>query len=139
MIHTIKAIWEKNNIFNTEIDGHKITIDLAKDAGGDDVGPRPKKLMLVAAAGCSGLDIVEVVRKMRIDIQSFDIDIEAELSEEYPIQYTSMKVVYQFTGENLPVKKLERACKLSFDNYCGVLAVYKKAIPVSYEVRVNPS
>jgi len=47
-----------------------------------------------------------------------------------------LKVIYEFEGENLPIEKLERACKISFDQYCGVLAMYKKAVPVTYEVRV---
>jgi len=135
--HSIKTVWRENNIFDTEIDGHTITIDLPKEAGGDDAGPRPKKLLLISAAGCSGLDVVEIVRKMRIDIKSFHIRIDAELTEEHPKQYTSLKVIYEFEGDNLPKEKLERACKMSFDNYCGVMAMYRKAVPVTYEVIIK--
>ncbi|SDZ82519.1 putative redox protein [Porphyromonadaceae bacterium NLAE-zl-C104] len=138
-MHSIQTVWRKNNIFDTEIDGHKITIDLAKEAGGNDAGPRPKRFLLIAAAGCTGLDVVEIVRKMRIDLKGFDIRIDAEMSEEHPKQYTSLKVIYEFEGDNLPKEKLERACKLSFDNYCGVLAMYKKAVPVTYEVVIKNS
>ena len=137
MKHSIKTVWKDNNIFETDVDGHNIVIDLAKDAGGDDAGPRPKKFVLVAAAGCSGLDVVEIVKKMRIDIKGFNIQIESDVTDEYPKQYTNLKVVYEFEGENLPKEKLERACQLSFDNYCGVLAMYKKAVPVTYEVRIK--
>jgi putative redox protein len=135
--HSIKTSWRENNIFDTDLDGHKVTIDLDEDQGGNNAGPRPKKLMLVAATGCSGLDVVEMVRKMRIDLKGFDIRIDAEMSDEHPKVYTSMKVVYEFTGDNLPVEKLERACKLSFDKYCGVLALYKSAVPVTYEVVIH--
>lgn len=137
MTHSIKTVWKDNNIFETDVDGHNIVIDLAEEAGGNDAGPRPKKLALVAAAGRSGLDVVEIAKKMRIDIKGFDVRIDAELTKDYPITYTSMKVIYEFEGENLPKEKLERACKLSFENYCGVLAMYKKAVPVSYEVRIK--
>ena len=137
MKHSIKTVWKDNNIFETDVDGHNTVIDLAKDAGGDDAGPRPKKFVLVAAAGCSGLDVVEIVKKMRIDIKGFNIQIESDVTDEYPKQYTNLKVVYEFEGENLPKEKLERACQLSFDNYCGVLAMYKKAVPVTYEVRIK--
>ena len=135
--HSIQTIWRENNIFDTEIDGHTISIDLGKEQGGDDAGPRPKKLLLISAAGGSGLDIVEIARKMRIELKKFEIRIDAEMTEEHPKQYTSLKVVYAFEGENLPKEKLERACNLSFENYCGVLAMYKKAVPVSYEVVVK--
>lgn len=137
--HSIKTIWKEKNTFETDVEGHNVVIDLSKDAGGDDAGPRPKKLLLVAAAGCSGLDVVEIVKKMRIEIKAFDIRIDAEVSDEHPKQYTSMHVIYEFEGENLPQEKIERACKLSFDNYCGVLATFKKAVPVTYEVVIKNS
>lgn len=132
--HTIQTSWRENNIFDTEIDGHTITIDNPAEADGNGAGPGPKKLLLVAAAGCTGLDIVEMARKMRINLKKFDIRFKAEVAEEHPKQYTSLHVIYEFEGENLPKNKLERACKLSFDTYCGVLAMYKKAVPVTYEV-----
>lgn len=135
-LHSIKTVWKENNIFETDVDGHNIVIDLAKEEGGNDAGPRPKKLLLVAAAGCTGLDVIEIVQKKRLKVTNFDIRIEAEVSDEHPKQYTSIKVIYEFEGENLPIEKLERACKISFDQYCGVLAMYKKAVPVTYEVRV---
>lgn len=135
--HSITTVWRENNIFDTEIDGHTITIDLPKEAGGNDAGARPKKLLLISAAGCSGLDVVEIVRKMRIDIKNFNIRIDAELTEEHPKQYTSLKVVYEFEGDHLPKEKLERACKMSFDTYCGVLAMFKKAVPITYGVVVK--
>jgi putative redox protein len=137
-IHTIKTIWRKDNIFDTDVDGHTITIDLSKEAGGEDAGPRPKKLLLVAAAGCSGLDVVPLLKKMRVELKGFDIQIEAQMSEEHPKQYTSMKVIYEFEGDNLPMEKLEKAVTLSYEKYCGVMAMYKKAIPISWEIRIKP-
>lgn len=135
--HSIQTIWRENNIFDTEIDNHTITIDLSEEAGGNDAGPRPKKLLLVAAAGCTGLDVIEIIRKMRISLKGFDIRIDAEMSDVHPKQYTSLKLVYQFEGEDLPKEKLERACQLSFDTYCGVLAMYKNAVTVTYEVVIK--
>ena len=135
--HSIKTVWKENNTFSTDIDGHDVVIDLGEDQGGQNKGPRPKKLLLASAAGCTGLDVVEMLRKMRIDLKGFDISVDAEMSDEHPKQYKSIKLLYEFTGEELPEKKIERAVKLSFENYCGVLAMYKSAVPVSYEVKIN--
>ena len=135
--HSIKTVWKENNVFSTDIDGHDITIDLGEDQGGQNQGPRPKKLLLVSAAGCTGLDVVEMLRKMRVELKGFDISIDAELSDDHPKQYKEIKLVYEFRGEDLPEKKIERAVKLSFENYCGVLAMYKSAVPVSYEIKIN--
>lgn len=136
-IHSIKTIWKENNVFSTDIDGHDITIDLGEDQGGQNIGPRPKKLLLASAAGCTGLDVVEMLRKMRVEFKSFDIKIDAELSDEHPKQYKSLNLVYEFEGEDLPEKKIERAVKLSFENYCGVLAMYKSAVPVTYDLIIK--
>jgi len=92
---------------------------------------------LVAAAGCSGLDVVSLLKKMRVELKGFDIQIEAQMSEEHPKQYTSMKVIYEFEGDNLPMEKLEKAVTLSYETYCGVMAMYKKAIPISWEIRIK--
>ncbi|MEN6588803.1 MAG: OsmC family protein [Proteiniphilum sp.] len=135
--HTIQTNWRENNIFDTEIDGHTITIDNPTEAGSESAGPGPKKLLLVAAAGCTGLDIVTMARKMRIDLKKFDMRINAEVAEEHPKQYTSLHVIYEFEGDELPKEKLEKACKMSFDTYCGVLAMDKKAVPVTNEVVVR--
>ena len=135
--HSIKTVWREDNIFDTDIDGHTVTLDMPGDDTHVTEGPGPKKLQLVAASTCSGLDIVAMAKKMRIDLKSFDVRIDAEVAEEHPKQYTSMKVIYEFEGDELPKDKLERACQLSFDKYCGVLALYKKAIPVSYEIVVK--
>ena len=135
--HSIKTVWKENNTFSTDNDGHNVVIDLGEDQGGQNNGPRPKKFMLLAAAGCTGLDVVEMIRKMRIELSHFDIKIDAEVSDEHPKKYESMKLIYEFKGDDLPEKKIERAVKLSFENYCGVLAVYKSCLPVSYEVRIN--
>jgi len=70
-------------------------------------------------------------------IKGFNIQIEAEMSEEHPKQYTSMNVIYEFEGDNLPREKLKKAVSLSFENYCGVMAMYKKAFPITYEIRIK--
>ncbi len=133
-IHSTKTVWRENNIFDTDIDGHTVTIDIPSAENKMGVAPTPKKLLLVSAAGCTGLDVIEMIRKMKIELNGFDISIDAEMTEDHPKQYTSLKLIYKFEGVNLPKEKIERACQLSFDKYCGVLAMYKKAIPVTYEV-----
>lgn len=135
--HSIKTVWEKNRAFTTDLDGHKVTIDLSEEQGGHNKGPRPKKMMLVAATGCTGLDVVETLKRMRVEIDDFNIHIDAELADTHPKQYTSMKLIYHFKGKALSEKKIKRAVQLSFDKYCGVLTMYQQCIPVSYEVKID--
>jgi putative redox protein len=133
---SINVKWTGNMAFETEVAGHKIVMDADIESGGDDTGVRPKPLQLVALGGCTGMDVVSLLKKMRVDIDDFQMIIEGELSEDHPKHYQSIHLIYQFKGKDLPIDKLEKAVSMSEDKYCGVAALYKKAIPLTYEIRV---
>jgi len=128
--------WLGNMAFEGEVGGHKIILDAAPESGGENKGARPKPLMLLALAGCTGMDVVSILKKMRVEFEDFQIFVEGDLTGEHPKYYQSMKVIYQFKGKDLPMDKLEKAVSLSEEKYCGVSALYKKAIPVSFEIKV---
>lgn len=128
--------WQGDMSFEADIDGQKLVLDAAPEVGGGNKGPRPKPLMLVALAGCTGMDVVSILKKMRVELDGLRIWVEAEQTEEHPKHYSSMKVVYEFKGKDLPMDKLEKAVNMSEERYCGVSAVYKKAMPVSTEIRI---
>jgi putative redox protein len=139
MKHLVNTSWKGNMQFETEVNGHKFIMDAPSELGGDDSGPRPKPLLLSALAGCTGMDVVSILKKMRVEIESLDIAVEANLTEEQPTHYTSMHVVYIFKGTDLPLDKLEKAVELSRERYCGVSYMYKNAgIDVTYEIRLTP-
>lgn len=135
---SLNVNWIKGMAFESDVNGHKITIDAMESVGGEDKGPRPKPLMLLSLAGCTGMDVVSILKKMKVDFEDFSIEIEAEMTEEHPKHYNKMKVIYKFWGKDLPIEKIKKAVSLSDENYCGVSVVYKKAIEMSYEIRVNP-
>lgn len=120
--------------FETEMNGHKVYIDADESVGGKDSGPRPKGFMMLALAGCTGMDVVSILRKMRVDYDKLNIEVEAELSEEHPKKYTSMKVIYRFKGNDLSLEKIQKAVDLSKERYCGVSANYNDSFPVSHEI-----
>jgi putative redox protein len=94
--------------------------------------------MLTALAGCTGIDVVSMLKKMRVEIDAFDVDVEADLTEDYPAHYTRMHVIYTFTGKDLPMDKLEKAIELSREKYCGVSYMYKKAgVEMTYEIKTE--
>ena len=138
MKQEINLSWKRGMAFQTDLYGHKITIDTDKSNGGQDLGPRPKALMLVALAGCTGMDIVSILEKMRVEILDLDIKVEGEVTEEHPKHFTSMHITYEFWGHDLPVEKLEKAVALSDEKYCGVSATLKKGIPVTHSIVVHP-
>ncbi len=133
---TVSTKWLNNMAFESDINGHKIIIDAAPEVGGKNRGPRPKPFMLAALGGCTAMDVVSILEKMRVEVEKFNVIVEGDLTEEYPKHYYKMHVIYEFTGKNLPMDKLQKAVSLSEERYCGVSAVYRKAIELTSEIKV---
>ncbi len=129
--------WKGNMAFETEVNGHKLVLDATPEVGGEDRGPRPKPLVMVALAGCTGMDVVSILKKMRVEIEGLEIKVEGNISEEHPKTFTELKLIYEFKGKDLPMDKLKKAVEMSDEKYCGVSAFYKKAVPLSYEIRLG--
>ena len=128
--------WKGNMQFEANVSGHSLIMDALPQVGGNDSGPRPKELMLAALSGCTGMDVVSILKKMRVDVEQFDIQIDADLTEEHPKHYSKMHLTYIFKGENLDESKLRKAVELSQDRYCGVSATYRKALDLTYEIKI---
>ena len=133
----IFADWQEGMAFEAEVNGHKLMLDADEKVGGTNKGPRPKPLMLVALAGCTGMDVISILKKMRVEPSKFRVWVEAEQTEEHPKHYTAMKVIYEFWGKNLPLESINKAIGLSEEKYCGVSAAYRKGMTITHEVRVN--
>lgn len=101
--------WLSNMAFESEVNGHKIVIDAESDVGGEDRGPRPKPFMLLSLGGCTGMDVISILKKMRVDVKEFNVRVEGELTEEHPKHFIKIHVVYEFTGKDLPMDKLKKA------------------------------
>lgn len=129
--------WTKDSTFESLLDGHKVTIDTTAENGGNDEGPRPKALMLVALAGCSAMDVVSLFRKMRVRFDKISIDTAAETSDTIPMVYTSFHVTYHIGGNVEDTAKIEKAIRLSQEKYCGVGLMMKKIGPITYEIFLN--
>lgn len=122
--------------FDTEVNGHHFFIDQAGEYG-DDSGPRPKPLMLAALAGCTGMDVISILKKMRQDVEHFNVVVEGDTEDEHPNAYVKMHIIYEFSGKDLEMEKIEKAISLSMERYCGVSAVYRKAgIEMTHEVKM---
>lgn len=132
----VSTRWLKNMAFESEINGHKIVIDAKAESGGEDLGPRPKTFMLAALGGCTGMDVVSILKKMRVEFKSVNVIVEGVLTDEHPRHFSKMHVIYEIEGNNLPMDKVEKAVKLSEERYCGVSVVYRKAMELTSEIRI---
>ncbi len=133
----ISIDWTEDMSFRSEVNGHEIIIDADENVGGKDKGPSPKPLMLLALAGCTGMDVISILKKMRVDVKDFRVTTDANNTEEQPKHYDEIIVRYEFWGDNLPKDKIEKAVNLSEERYCGVSHVYKQYIKMSTEIIIH--
>lgn len=137
--HTASVNWKGEMSFETEVNNHKFMIDADEKVGGKDRGPRPKPLMLAALVGCTGMDVVSILKKMRVEVDDFNVSVEGEQNDEHPVQYARMHIIYEFKGKDLPRAKIEKAVNLSQERYCGVSDFYRKVIPITHEIKITES
>jgi putative redox protein len=134
---SINIKWNEKMSFTNEVDGHKFIIDAKEDVGGENNGPRPKPLILSALGGCTAMDVISILKKMRVEPDTFNVKVDGELSEEHPKHYYQIKITYELTGENLSVANIKKAVELSEERYCGVSYTLKQAMKLISEIKIN--
>jgi putative redox protein len=132
----IECTWQKGMAFEAEVNGFKMMIDADPNVGGENLGPRPKPLTLVALAGCTGMDVISILKKMRIEPSYFNVSVDGELTEEHPKVYHKIHIIYELKGENIDLEKVEKAVNLSQERYCGVTAMLSASSKISHEIRI---
>jgi putative redox protein len=133
----VSTRWLENMSFESEVNGHKLVVDAKEESGGENKGPRPKPLMLAALGGCTSMDVISILKKMRVELKSLNVIVEGELTEEHPKHFTKMHVIYEVEGDNLPMDKIQKAVTLSEEKYCGVSVVYRQAMEITSEIRLK--
>jgi len=113
--------------------GHEFKMDADPQVGGENTGARPTEILLQAVAGCTGMDIISILHKMRLEPSSFQMDVTGERAEEHPKRFTAITIHYAFDGD-LPEEKVIRAIQLSKDKYCSVSHSLNSEITVSYSI-----
>jgi putative redox protein len=137
MAHTISTAWQGKMQFNALVNGHTIVMDATEKGGGEDKGTIPKPLVLTALSGCTGMDVISIITKKRKAVTSFDMQVTGELSTEQPIEYVSIHMSYNFTGNDDAKDAAVSAVTLSQEKVCGVSHMLKKAMPVTWEINYN--
>lgn len=129
--------WKSGMAFDASLDGFHFTIDAKPEHGGQGAGPSPKGLVLTALAGCTGMDVISILQKMRQDVRGLSVTADGTLADEHPKRYTAIVLRYDITGENLDLEKVKRAVALSQERYCGVFATLAPTVPMSSVIQVN--
>ncbi len=123
--------WIKEHEFTSELEGNTINLDGARLNGFG-----PKALLLSGLAGCSGIDVVDILEKMRVEFSDFEIDVEADQTEEHPKVYKEISITYRIKTDITNEEKVRKAIGLSLEKYCGVAAMLRKNSPIDYKLEI---
>jgi putative redox protein len=116
--------------------GHAITLDAKPEAGGQERGPRPIELLLVGLGGCTAMDVIAILRKMRQEVSDYRIEVAGERAETHPQVYTRLTVEHVVTGRRLDEALVRRAIELSDARYCSASAMLRQAAPIAIRYRL---
>ena len=128
---------DKDLVFTGEVGGHQIPIGAAPKDGSERKGVSPKALSLTSLAGCTAIDVTEILRKMRQEIDDFSVEAEGEETDDHPRVFREILVTYRVRGKGIERDKVERAVQLSQEKYCGVSAMLGKAVPIKTKVIIE--
>jgi putative redox protein len=116
--------------------GHTLAMDADDEAGGKNAGFRPMELLLVGFGGCSGMDVISILRKKRQQVTGLEINVKGEKTDAYPKIYKEVHIEYVVKGKGVEKEAVERAIALSLDKYCSVGATLAKAGTITHSYRI---
>lgn len=115
---------------------HTVVMDTGPDHGGTDTAPTPMELVLIALAGCTGMDVVSLLKKMRVNFTRLEMKVKGERQQEHPKIFTRIDLVYTVYGKDVNEDAVKRAIELSQEKYCSVSALIRPACPVNYTYQI---
>ncbi len=130
--------WVENLTFlATSNSGHGIIMDAPINKGGNNRGPTPMEMLLMGAGGCTGIDVISILKKADQNVTALKIGLSSVQADDNPRVFTQIKIVYTFTGHNLSQTQVERAVKLSATKYCGASITLEKTATITHEVIIH--
>lgn len=133
----VRIRWTEGMQFvGTSGSGHALVMDTGPDHGGRNTAATPMELLLVALAGCTGMDVVSLLRKMRVNFTGLEIGVRAERREEHPRIFTRIELEYRVAGTGIDRAAVQRAVELSQEKYCSVRAMLRPDCPVGFRIEI---
>ncbi len=136
MIHAYVKYVEDMLFVGRSSSGHAIVMDSDPSSGGHGSGAGPSELLLIGLGGCSGMDVISILKKKRQDVRSFSISIRGESAPDYPKKFTDIAIEFTVKGRNISEQAVRRAIDLSMNKYCSVKATLEGTARVSYSYTI---
>jgi putative redox protein len=136
-VKKVAVRWIDGMEFETETgSGHKGVIDASVKAGGKNHGPSPMELLLLGLAGCTGIDVVDILKKKRLAVTGVEVHVEGTRAETHPMVYTDIDVVYIVRGKGIPARAVEQAIHLSEEKYCSAGVMLGKTAKIQHRYEI---
>ncbi len=116
--------------------GHAVVMDAPPSVGGNNTGTKPSELLLMAFGGCSGMDVISILRKKKQDVTKFEMNVNGDTREKHPRSFSDIHIEYVITGNNISEEAVQRAIGLSLDKYCMVGTTIGKAATITHSYRI---
>lgn len=116
--------------------GHGVVMDAPQPVGGNNTGSKPMELLLMGLGGCTGMDVISIMRKKKQDVAGLEINVFGKQAEEHPHKYTSLQIEYVVKGRNISEDALQRAIQLSLEKYCSVGATLSGTAEITHSYRI---
>ena len=138
MAHKVTTTWKNKMLLESDNPlGKNLLMESGPDFGGSNQGLSPKALMLSSLGGCTGLDVLSLLKKIRVEIEDFKVTVNGELTEEHPKYYDKVSIDYYFTGTDLNEEKIKKVVFLSEERYCGVIKMFRAFAEVTIAIHIN--
>lgn len=116
--------------------GHAVIMDAPQSSGGNNTGSKPSELLLMSFGGCSGMDVISILRKKQQDVTNFEINVNSDVPETYPRSFTDIHIEYVVTGRNISEEAVQRAIDLSLEKYCMVGNTVGKGAKITHSYKI---
>lgn len=135
---TIKTVLRGGTIFTAySSNGHSINMDSDIAHGGMDAGASPMQMLLMGLSGCTGMDVISILRKKQQDVTGMEIQVSGIRADEPPKVYTDITVHFVITGHDIKPEAVERAMELSHTKYCGASAMLGKTATMTFTYEIH--
>ncbi|MCS7061006.1 MAG: OsmC family protein [Anaerolineae bacterium] len=133
-----KVVWKGRLSFDGTADsGFNIRLGGSPEVGGDNDGFRPVELLLVGLAGCTAMDVISILKKMRQQVTDFEVRVHGERASDHPRKFTHIVIEYAIAGHNVDPAAVHKAVDLSATRYCSVQASLDPSIPVEHRITIR--
>jgi len=116
--------------------GHTVVMDSDSSTGGHDTGPRPMEMLLMSAGGCSGMDVISILKKKRQHVTGLEIQVTGKKAEDFPKKFTEITLEFVIRGKNISEEAVKRSIELSMNKYCSVKATLEGTAKISYSYKI---